>query len=183
MITVACVCVPGGIYDMSHVLRLHGMVREYLSRPFLFAPIVRAPWPGWWAKVRLFEPNLFQGRVLYLDLDVTITGSLEDLVDIDAPFAIIRDWNTRNFNSSVMVWDAGVADHIYTRFTKRDMQRFKGDQGWIHEQMPAAVTFPKRWCLSYKRHVRPRLDDSIPQDCRVICYHGVPKPWDLPNVA
>ena len=180
-LTVVCVCVPGGTYDTTHVVRLMEMVRTNLSKPADFEILKESDLPGWWAKVGIFLPGHFSGRVLYLDLDVTITGSLDDLVNIDAPFAIIDEWQRpgQMYNSSVMVWDAGVADHIYTNFTPEVMDRYHGDQGWIHEQMPDAATFPKRWCKSYKKHIRPRLNDSIPEDCRVVCYHGQPKPWDL----
>ena len=181
-VTVACVCVPGpGNYTFDHVCRLFRMVKDHLKQSFVLCPITISPLPGWWAKVDLFQPGRFRGRVLYLDLDVTVTGDLMDLVNIDAPFAIIRDWHTGNFNSSVMVWDAGAADHIFTNFNDSVMKRYRGDQGWIHECMPYAATFPKRWCLSYKKHIRPRLNDSLPEDCRVICFHGAPKAWDLPE--
>lgn len=180
-LTVACVCVPGGIYNSKHVARLHDLVASHLSQPFIWHCIIASPWPGWWAKVELFKPGRFHGRVLYLDLDVSIVGSLDDLVSWPSSFVIIDEWQKpgRMYNSSVMVWNAGVADHIYTNFTPEVMRRFKGDQGWIHEQMPDADTFPKQWCKSYKRHVLPRLDGSLPEDCRVIVYHGEPKPWDL----
>ncbi len=180
-LTVACVCVPGGVYTLEHVSRLHGMVREQMSRPFLFACITQSQWPGWWAKIELFKLGRFEGRVLYLDLDVTVTGSLDDLVDMPAPFAIIDEWQRpgRMFNSSVMVWDAGGGEPIYRDFDEGVMERLHGDQAWIHEKMPRAETFPRAWCLSYKKHIRPRLDGSLPKDCRVVVYHGQPKPWDL----
>ena len=32
--------------------------------------------PTWWAKIGLFKPGLLRGNMLYLDLDVVLTGSL-----------------------------------------------------------------------------------------------------------
>ena len=180
-LTVACVCVPGGVYKTEHVIRLHHTVREHLSQPFLFSCITASPWPGWWAKIELFKPGRFNGRVLYLDLDVSVVGQLDDLVDGFAPFTIIDEWQNPpgRFNSSVMVWDAGAGEPIYRDFNEGVMERLHGDQAWVHEKMPRAKTFPKEWCQSYKRHIRPRLDGSLPEDCRVVVYHGQPKPWDV----
>lgn len=180
MLTVACVLSEGPrrAYDRSHVRRLGEMVAEHMLQPYCFVCLDDSPFSGWWAKVSLFEPGRFSGRVLYLDLDVTVVGGLDDLADYPAPFVIIRDWNLPGFNSSVMTWDAGVADHFYTHFTPEVMGRMPGDQNWIMKKMLSAATFPRDWCLSYKRHIR---DGSgvLPSDARVICFHGKPKPWEV----
>lgn len=53
------------------------------------------------------------GRVLYLDLDTVITGSLDDLAGYSGPFAALSVEDMANerrpdgLNSSVMCWDAG----------------------------------------------------------------------------
>lgn len=53
------------------------------------------------------------GRVLYLDLDTVITGSLDDLAGYSGPFAALSVEEMANerrptgLNSSVMCWDAG----------------------------------------------------------------------------
>ena len=187
MITVACVCVPGGIYDASHVERLEGMVAAHLSQPHRFVCIDDSPWPGWWAKVSLFDPGRFDGRVLYLDLDVTVVGSLDDLAAYPHPFAAISDYlNPLVLNSSVMAWDAsvstrGVADRVFTEFSASVMERLHGDQDWITKQMPAAVRFPRRWCPSYKANVLPA--GHVPDGARVVVFHGRPRPWEVDNLA
>lgn len=191
MLTVACVLSKGPkrSYDATHVERLCKMVAKYVEQPYRFLcltnedvsceslSLVRG-WPGWWAKIELFCPTLFKGehdRILYLDLDVTITGKLDDLVNYPAPFVICRDFLSLGFNSSVMVWDVGCADIIYTLFDDSVMERLVGDQNWIQEALPDATVFPKHWCISYKRS----LVEGRPTDMRVLVYHGNPKPWDL----
>src|SRR5687767_4298658 len=119
--TVACVLssVPGKTrtYDRSHVERLQLQVRANLKQPHQFVCVDDSPLPGWWAKLDLFKPGRFSGRVLYLDLDVTITGGLDDLADYPGAFVICQDWGRFGYNSSVMAWDAGTADHLYDDFT------------------------------------------------------------------
>lgn len=180
MLTVACVLSEGRTYNASHVLRLEDMVDKHLKQPYRFVCIDDSQFPGWWAKVSLFEPRRFKGRVLYLDLDVTVVGNLDDLADYPHPFVAISDYlNPISINSSVMSWDAGVADHVYTNFTHGVMDRLHGDQNWIHECVQA-VRFPKRWCPSYKAHVLPT--GRVPDDARVVVFHGRPKPWEVANV-
>ena len=168
---------PGPIYNRSHVARLEKMVAQHMGQPYRFVCVNDSPFPGYWAKISLFEPSRFTGRVLYLDLDVTVIGSLDDLADYPYPFAAIRDYQyPLRINSSVMAWDAGVADHVFTEFSPDVMERLPGDQEWVHEKVPV-TTFPKHWCPSYKAHVLPV--GQVPKDARVIVYHGAPKPWEV----
>lgn len=170
--------VPGKkrIYDRSHVERLRLQVAANVNQPHRFVCVDDSPLPGWWAKLDLFKPGRFSGRVLYFDLDVTIVGNIDDLADYPGSFVICRDWlNGLQMNSSVMAWDAGAADHLYTDFTPDWMGRLHGDQNWIAARKPEAALFPRRWCFSYK------LGKQIgfPRDMRVCVYHGLPKPWDV----
>lgn len=174
MLSVVCV-LSGGEYNQSHVKRLETQIAVYLKQPYNFVCIDDSPYPGFWAKISLFEPERFNGRVLYLDLDVTITGNLDEIVNYDCAFGIIKDWNLPGVNSSVMVWNSGVLDHLYTYFTPKVLDRLHGDQNWINEKMLGSIKFPKEWCLSYKKHIRPT--GKIPESCKVICYHGKIKPW------
>ena len=177
MLTVACVLSPGPTYNRSHVDRLEVMVAQHMSQPYQFVCVDDSPFPGWWAKVSLFETGRFTGRVLYLDLDVTVVGALDDLVDYPYPFVAIADYlNPLIINSSIMAWDAGIADSVYSDFTPDVMERLHGDQNWIHEKVNA-TTFPKRWVPSYKANVLPT--GKVPTDARVIVHHGFPKPWEV----
>ena len=178
MITVACVCVPPA-YDSLHVERLQDMVAKHLNQPFQFHVITESDKQGWFAKIDLFQPGRFEGRVLYLDLDVTVVGNLDEVVDYPHPFVICRDFQTLGFNSSVMAWDAGEGAAIHERWSESVMEGHWGDQTWIQQMMPHAATFPRKWMLSWRGDVesgRRSMDDA-----RIIVYHGQPKPWDLPE--
>ena len=176
-LTVACVLSPGPTYNRSHVDRLEGMVSQHMLQRYQFVCVDDSPLLGWWSKIILFQPKRFNGRVLYLDLDVTVVGALDALADYPYPFTAIRDYQyPLQINSSVIAWDAGYADIVYNDFTPEVMERLHGDQNWIHEKVNA-VTFPKRWCPSYKAHVLPT--GKVPNDAKVIVYHGKPKPWEV----
>lgn len=179
-LTVACVLSPGPTYGRSHVERLEAQVAAHMAQPYRFVCVDDSPFPGWWAKVSLFEPGRFSGRMLYLDLDVTVVGSLDDLAAYPYQFCAIQDYQfPTRINSSVMAWDAGVADHIFGHFAywaPITMRELRGDQDLIHKFQPA-FTFPRRWCPSYKAHVMPV--GRMPDDARVVVFHGRPKPWEI----
>jgi len=180
MLTVACVLsdpMPGRerIYTRDHVERLMEMVAVNITEPFKFVCVDDSPFPGYWAKISLFEPGRFDGRVFYLDLDVTVTGDLTPLAFYPALFSACQDWGRFGINSSVMAWDAGVADHLFTDFTPAIMDRLRGDQDYITINKPDAAKFPRQWCYSY----RLGQETGYPEDMRVCVYHGRPKPWTL----
>lgn len=195
-LTVCCVLWQGAgrfkrrVYGPEHVERLRAQVVDHLPVRHRFVclsnvavPCERIeafePWPGWWQKCCLFGHRLFEGRVLYLDLDVTVVADLSDIAFFPAPFTIINDWNRRGFNSSVMSWDAGAGEDIYGKLTEADMSRLRGDQDWIGEIMgKTAACFPLDWCASYKRLAL--RGGKVPAATRIVVYHGLPKSWDLP---
>jgi len=181
-LTVACVWVRGPYagYSPEYVRRLERMARRWIDRPFRFvcltdrpadvAPLANVepieiptwskPADGYWAKVQLFNPaiGLF-GRVLYLDLDSLIVGSLDPIIDFRADLALIDDppradaptvdrWDrqiVRRFNSSVMPFDAGAHDAIAQVWQAPVAYRLSTDQDWIAELRPGAAAMPAEW--------------------------------------
>ena len=177
MLTVACVLSPGPVYSKAHVHRLEAQVSRHINQDYQFICVDDSPYPGWFAKISLFEPGRFKGRVLYLDLDVTVVGNLDDLANIEAPFSAIKDYQyPMTINSSVMTWDAGVADHVFTEFEPSVMEKYHGDQNWINNRIPTARRFPPQWCQSFKLAM---LNGGFQPDLRVCVFHGFPKPWQL----
>ena len=83
----------GGKYDDYYPQRLQREVGKHLDHEHRFICIADHPidgvmtvpppadYPGWWGKVGLFKPGFTYGLNLWLDLDVVITGSLDELVD------------------------------------------------------------------------------------------------------
>ncbi|MDB5441097.1 MAG: hypothetical protein JWM33_3524 [Caulobacteraceae bacterium] len=130
---------------------------------------------GWWQKPYLFSADMpFEAgaRILYLDLDVAITGRLEEFAETKG---IIRDWNHGWFNSSVMCWDHGEHRAIWERLDPENAPTRIGDQEWISDMAPDFPVLPADWCVSYRRSAV----EWPPADSKVVVFHGEPKPHEL----
>lgn len=185
MTTFACVKV-GTKYGPEYVYRLQRGINRHLSSrkghefvcftddpiPGVLCEKLPADLPGWWAKVGLYK---LREPLLYFDLDVVITGSLDPLLEWKG-FGIIDDWWMPGFNSSVMKL-TGQEGHVFDEFIPEDMHRFRlGDQQWITEQMAGAKTFPPEYFPSYKAN---RCQAKAPDDAMAVIFHGTPKPCQI----
>lgn len=204
MLTVCCVLKSGPEYRVEHVVALRDGVRRHLTLPHNFICLtdlwpeameagiasvsLKHGWPGWFSKLELFRPGVFNGPVFYLDLDSIIVGSLDDLV-IGHRFTVLRNfWRDHRIGSGLMAWDADLSE-IYRRFAAdagRWMREYQtkekwGDQQFIFDNTPIE---PDRWqvkhpgrVVSYKRDILRLHRGKVPPEASVIAFHGVPRPW------
>jgi hypothetical protein len=220
-ITILCVRF-GNKYGPEYVERLRNMIGRHLTVPYEFVcltddqhPIegvrsILMPDQGyakkWWHKVHMFDPSLsLKGRILYLDLDVVISGNLDKLASFGPNFFVgILDFNRKfhaawqYLNSSVMAWDHGTQTAVYSQFKTNpgDAMRLHGDQDWIWKVAKDRIKWwPKSWIQSYKWEIRSRdelivrdgkrqfktvRDDVVvPADCAITVFHGDPNPVDV----
>lgn len=190
MRTVACVK-AGTLYPAHYVNVLRDMVARHLEPPYRFVCLTDdqhgiadgietvALTPGrvgWWNKVELFRPGLFEGRVLFSDLDQVVVGPLARFFDLRG-IIYLQDWGWDHFSycSSVMVWDAGEHARIWTDWTASVPGRLDGDQDWI-TQLGGWERLPQDWCRSYRYHAVA----APPPNSSFVCFHGKPKPHELP---
>ena len=151
---------------------------------------------GAWRKVSLFKPGLadMQGPILGFDIDVCITGPLDDLFDF-APgkVAMRHDWlEARRLrfggHGSVFRYDPVLHGYLYDDFAANPDAAAARSNG--SEQKYTSTTanmhgdftyFPRRWIASFKRNAIPFpplnffVEPRLPPDTRVMCFHGKPK--------
>lgn len=77
-------------------------------------------WKKWWGKVTLFKDHKIEGRKFYIDLDMIITGNLDDIFGYGGEFTTLRtgelacEKNHKDgYNSSVMIWEGNLLTPIY----------------------------------------------------------------------
>jgi hypothetical protein len=202
-LTVACVFVKGEYpYTPDYVHRLYAMVQRHLLRPFQFVCLTDQPWEigdqirtipvqrfpdcfAFWTKMKLFDPLLgFSGRVLALDLDSLIVGSLDLVVDYPQRFVMATDCLTKvgqgwpeigkvdrhgralvqKFQGSVMVWNAGNHSDLYTNWDTSVAARLSTDQDWIGERYPDAAVMP----LSWTPRISEIKDGPISREAKIV---------------
>lgn len=138
---------------------------------------------GWWNKIALFRPGIFPKgeRVLYFDLDTVIKGGLSDIAAYTGKFAMLRDFYFKgNMNSGLMAWEAGTMDHIWRVWDRcgRPQTDPGGDQAWIEAIQPTADLWQDiipNQIVSYKVDCQ----NGIPDNTRVVCFHGQPRPHEV----
>lgn len=193
MLTVACVLWMGDFegrrYGPEWVYRLREMVFQWGLRSDRFVCLsnvdipgvevipLKTDWPGWWAKVELFDPRNDLGkRVLYLDLDVFITGDMRPIEEFDAPMALMppshlfagqpaRDLPgvIRKYQSSCIVWTPPAGRDIYEKLTPDHLRGFRSDQDWIGYLHPDLPTMPKEWFAKSQQ-----CKGGVPEGVKVV---------------
>ena len=212
--TVACVLKRGGIYDFNYVKILSLGVRRRLRRTFRFVCLTDAPpphrdwlvahrinlrplihdWPGAWAKIELFRPGLFTGRVIYFDLGTLLTRRLDWFADYAGPFAALSDFSRPGrLASAAMSWRAGVPGFIpgfiYEAFAAdpaRAMQDFGTPSAWIDHCCRRSGVVPDRLqtiapgrCVTATPFIGGGALRVKPPGAGLVCFCGRPKPHAL----
>ena len=199
-ITIICIK-HGNKYGPEYVNILASMVNRNISVPYEFLCYTEQPsgirpdirclpmlckYPGWWSKIGLYQerlPGVVTDRVLFLDLDVVITGSLNEIAWYPGEFITARDWpegspnDKGEFNSSVILLKVGSRSEIWDQFDPETIKKkyHHGDQEYVNTLGIDYALFPDKWVKSYKLH---KLQDSFPEDTRIVFFHGLPKPPD-----
>ena len=136
--------------------------------------------PGWWAKLGLFKPGVFEDgeRVLFLDLDTLICGPLDAIAAYDGDFAILRDFYRHDgLQSSVMLWRAGTQQHIWHRWEIAGMpQDPGGDQWWIEQCVTSPDILQDKFPSLFESY---KLLRGAPMKASVIVFHGLPRPHEV----
>ena len=216
------VCLKHGTkYSAEYVNKLYNMIRKNCTLDFEFwcltenakeinsnVKILELPngLTGWWCKPYVFSKDLpLKGTILYIDLDVVISSNIDKLFTYSpGHWCTVRDFTRamrpkwHKYNSSVVRFEAGQLDHVWTEFdkNKKEIQRkFFGDQDWLFEatQNKKAALYPDSWILSWKWEVRrtkeftpggtkghkkfKHIENVKPRiECCICVFHGDPNP-------
>ncbi len=195
------------VHNLKYMVEQHIPHREFVcitDRPVegvMCNPLV-CDWPGWWQKVGLFQPGLFPGDNLYLDLDVVITAPLDIFVaclqtDPDKLWALDDfSYSLRNprqglspefkrklggdgtVNSSVMLWRGSgrsVVPWIWKTAQKAPelMNVLHGDQNLISQVLwPGGIRLLPDGYAKSWKYGRG-------QKAPIVVFHGDPKPHEV----
>ena len=206
----------GTKYGPEYVNRLYAMVRRHLQGDFNFVcltdnaqgirpevqclpiPSLDLP-PGiperGWTKLTTFAADLhgLRGTALFLDVDVVVTGPLDEFFTHPGEFLIIHDhkrpWRVTG-NSSVYRFELGAHPDVLEYFRghfDEIRQQFRNEQAYLsdvlHKQGKLQY-WPASWCPSFKYHCIPTWPTNywqppfVPEDARIVIFHGECNPPD-----
>ena len=208
----------GTLYGPEYVNRLYAMVRQNISGELRFicltddatgirsevechpCPTVSIAHPysrAGWRKVSLFGRSLdlyaMTGDWLYLDLDVVITGSLDDFFTYETqrPFIVMQNWtqpSERIGNTSVYRFRVGCAPHLLEMLERDEtiyLVKYNNSQTFISREIGDILHFwPDAWCQLFKVQCVPSWPArywktaAIPQGCKVVAFPGNPNPHE-----
>ena len=154
------------------------------------------PKQGALRKVSMFKPGLIpdlDGPLLALDLDIVITGQIDDLFT-HAPGKICMKsvWRRQPDGhaigeGSVIRFDPKLHGYLYDQMAadpEGEVQRaFGSEQTYTSMSAKRAGDldfFPDEWIASFKYNCRPPrplnliLQPKLPLGARVVCFHGRP---------
>ena len=215
----------GNKFSAEYVNKLYSMVERHLSLPHRFVcltedptglnseietkPLLRKELKHSYTKFELFEKELHDitGQILFLDLDVVINNSIDDLFlfEPDAKFVGIKDWQVGCINASCMRFNVGEHSYIIenwfealrTRFTveeyfdpslngKKNLYHdlnsfpptvYRGDQEWTTNQLKDHNVDITYYPSDWLQSYTCGYD----MNAKVVVFHGTPKPHEVEN--
>jgi hypothetical protein len=203
----------GTAYGAEYANTLYSMVSRNTARPLRFVcftddasglrgeiearplpPIVLPASHQWkaWRKISLWQWDLpdLAGDVLFLDLDVVLTGPIDAFFDFDpgASYCVIENWTQKGEgigNTSVFRLRVGAHREVYDTLTadpEGTVRKFRNSQTFASRTISSMVYWPAPWCVSFKHSLMPRWPMNfvktapLPKEARVVCFTGYPNP-------
>ncbi len=207
------ICIKWGTrYGADYVNRLWSMIRRQSHRdtrlvcftddPAGIDPAVavhplptinipdRVAWTPW-RKLSLWQSPLadLQGDVLFSDLDVVITGSVDEFFDFEpGRYCVAHNWTqprARVGNTSVYRFPVGRMSYIFDEFhsdPEAVLRQYRIEQQYISDRADDMVFWPKEWCVSFKHSLLPAwplnffMPAPLPAATKLVAFTGKPDP-------
>lgn len=147
-----------------------------------------------WRKLSIWQYPLsdLTGDVLFLDLDLVITGDLDRFFDYKpGSYCVIENWTQKGLgigNTSCFRYPVGKYSDIFSKFQnapKKIWKDFHIEQTYISEQIEEQVFWPEQWCVSFKHNLLPLWPIRIwkpaklPKETSIVAFTGKPDPDDV----
>lgn len=202
----------GDKYNKSAVRKLYAGIKRNYSKSFRFVVFTDRPRAfdapievysirdldligrGCLCRLRMFDPQwqsdyCFDDTIVNLDLDLVITGNVDEIFKFGYPFRILSDVNKLNpnpFNGSLMQLHPGCHSEVWTDFSldalkAAPVHEFADDQGWIWHKLPQAAGWKagaESGIYAFMKKGWPGgVGKELPQDARIVAFVGHRKPW------
>ncbi len=149
-----------------------------------------------WRKMSLWQYPLYDLKddVLFLDLDLVITGDLDRFFDYKkGNYCVIENWTQlgQNIgNTSCFRIPIGRYHSVFEKFQeepKKFLREYRIEQIYLSKQIKDQVFWPSDWCKSFKHNLLPiwpfRIwqPAKLPNETSIVAFTGKPDPDDVVN--
>ena len=149
-----------------------------------------------WRKLSVWQYPLFdlKGDVLFLDLDLVITGNLDSLFDFNpGKYCVIENWTQpgqKIGNTSCFKFPIGKYSHIFEKFQSDPnffWKKYRIEQVYLSFEVNEQIFWPTDWCKSFKHNLLPKWPFRIwepaklPLNTKIVAFTGKPDPDDVIN--
>ncbi len=204
----------GTLYGPEYVNRLYNAIMRHTTRPTQLIcftddvtgvdkrvicyplPEINLPthleWTPW-RKLSLWQYPLvgLEGDILFLDLDLLITGNLDRFFDYKpGTYCVIENWTQigKNIgNTSCYRFPTGKYTIIYDKLMAAPdlvTNAHRIEQQYISATISEQYFWPRHWCESFKHTLMPawpmRMWQPVPEpkEASIVAFTGVPNPED-----
>ena len=165
-----------------------GIRKEVEARPL--PPIALPERVAWspWRKLSVWQDGIgLQGDVLFLDLDLLVTGSLDPFFAYEpGRYCVIENFTQRGAgigNTSCFRFRAGRHTEVYDRFEadpEAVLAAHRIEQQYISTLLAEQRFWPQGWCVSFKHDLVPPVPlnwlraPALPPGARIVAFTGKP---------
>ena len=147
-----------------------------------------------WRKLSVWQYPLdkLKGDILFLDLDLVITGNLDRFFDFKpGHYCVIENWTQLGENignTSCFRFPAGKYDFVFQKFQKNPekiWKKFHIEQIYLSDEIKSQVFWPSDWCKSFKHNLLPKWpfriwqSAKLPLETSIVAFTGKPDPDDV----
>ncbi|EGR28206.1 hypothetical protein IMG5_181350 [Ichthyophthirius multifiliis] len=205
------ICVKWGTrYDSEYVNKLYRGIKRNTTKQYFFYCFtdnnegldqniipenLQENWPKWWGKATLFslESQDLQGDMnFYIDLDMIITGNIDNLLEYQGNFAILNTGDIacekqhkNGYNSSIIIWNkkCNQLNQIYNELKQnyniitKFIVRF---DYWLEMNIQNADFIQDLFPGQASDYLK-ECQQQLPQNTKIVCFPRKPKPEDYPS--
>ena len=147
-----------------------------------------------WRKLSVWQYPLInlEGDILFLDLDLVITGNIDKFFNYNVgKYCVIENWTQIGKgigNTSCFRFPVKKFKYLFDEFQNTGFEIWKNyhiEQVYLSKNIKEQKFWPKDWCKSFKHNLLPKWPNRIweeaklPKDTSIVAFTGKPDPDDV----
>lgn len=147
-----------------------------------------------WRKISIWQYPLYNfiGDILFLDLDLVITGSLDKFFSYKkGEYCVIENWTQigkKIGNTSCFRFPVKKYQYVFNEFEangEKIWKKYHIEQVYLSKLINEQVFWPESWCKSFKHNLLPKWPIRIwkpaelNRNTSIVAFTGKPDPDDV----